>query len=290
MHGVNRTVPAPIPRKGALPALSTLIHSLQLPLEQDPEIGWKPHGLFRGSTSNLKDLSCHASVLDPGRQPHPPHAHDEEELLLILEGEAELVLEERRHRVGPRTFAYYPAHFAHTISNTSRAPVTYLMFKWAADHVNVQEALGQRLVPFSDARVESRPEAQTGPSASAVLDGETRYLRHLHAHVTTLGPGDGYAPHADAHDVAIVVLEGTVETLGERVGPDSVVFYSGGESHGMRNVGDGPAVYLVFEFHGRHSNRQEPPAERFSRRLWRVTRDPRRLKAAILHRARRLVG
>jgi hypothetical protein len=55
------------------------------------------------------------------------------------------------------------------------------------------------------------------------------------------------------------VLEGTLETLGTKVGQDSVIFYAAGEPHGMRNVGDVPAVYLVFEFHGRrlphrHSN------------------------------------
>jgi hypothetical protein len=40
-----------------------------------------------------------------------------------------------------------------------------------------------------------------------------------------------------------------VETLGEEAGPNSVVFYAAGEKHGMRNVGDVPARYLVFEFH-----------------------------------------
>ncbi len=80
-----------------------------------------------------------------------------------------------------------------------------------------------------------------------------------------------------------------METLGEQVGPNGVIFYAAGEPHGMKNVGDGPAVYLVFEFHGRHSTRYAPPDRRLSRRLRAVARDPRLLKRALAHRLRLLV-
>jgi mannose-6-phosphate isomerase-like protein (cupin superfamily) len=42
-----------------------------------------------------------------------------------------------------------------------------------------------------------------------------------------------------------------VETLGKRAGPNSVFFYPAGTLHGMRNVGNTPARYVVFEFHAR---------------------------------------
>jgi hypothetical protein len=121
-----------------------------------------------------------------------------------------------------------------------------------------------------------------------VLDGETRHLRHLHAHITTLQPGAGYEPHADAYDVCIVVLEGTIETLGERVGPSSIVYCCAGELHGMRNAGDVPALYLVYEFHGRHANREQPSIQPGGSRVWRVARNPRLWRPAICHVARRL--
>jgi hypothetical protein len=50
--------------------------------------------------------------------------------------------------------------------------------------------------------------------------------------------------------VAIIVLEGEVESLGKRVRPHSVIFYGAGEPHGMRNPGGSIARYAVFEFHG----------------------------------------
>jgi hypothetical protein len=84
-------------------------------------------------------------------------------------------------------------------------------------------------------------------------------LRKLHSHLTTLAPGGGYDAHVDAHDVAILTLAGTVETMGHRVGPHSVIYYAGGEPHDMRNVGDEPAAYLVFEFHGSNDVPLDPP-------------------------------
>ena len=262
-RAVNRLVPGAAAAGGALPTLTSRIHSLRLPLDQDPVAGWKPHHLFQGATPAVGILGCHVSVLDPGRQPHPAHRHEEEELLVILDGEADLVVEDgpgrdtaRRHRVQRGAFAYYPAHFAHTISNSSDAPVTYLMYKWTTDRGAQGDLLDHRLIPPPESHPELRRDDSSGFSTTRVLEGSTRHLWKLHAHITVLEPGAGYAPHVDAYDVGIVVLAGTVETLGERVGPHGVVFYAAGEPHGMKNTGDEAATYLVFEFHGRQSKRQ----------------------------------
>ena len=261
VHGHNRLVAGPAAVSGyrGMAALTTRVHSPRLPLKRDPEVGWKLHPLFRGGTANLKTMGCHASVLDPGRQPHPRHRHDEEEILIVLDGEATLELEgpadgtgHSHHTARRGTFAYYPAGLAHTLRNATDAPVTYVMFKWLADPQDKTDLLEHQLVPYDESSDETLQTGSSGFSASRLLEGQTTCLRRLQSHLTTLQPGAGYDPHVDAHDVAIVVLVGALETLGEQIGPDSVVFYAAGESHGMRNVGDVPAVYLVFEFHGRH--------------------------------------
>jgi quercetin dioxygenase-like cupin family protein len=239
------------------------------------------------------------SVLDPGREPHPPHSHADEEILIVLDGEADLILERSTspgeaqleprepvmapHRATTGTFAYYPAGFRHTIRNSSSAPVTYLMFKWLADRTSEGPFQPHCLLSAcdADAAATSSPD---GMRQRGLLDGQTPYLRKLHAHVTTLDTGGGYAPHIDAHDVGIVVLQGTVETLGERVGRHGVIFYAGGEPHGMTNVGSDPAKYVVFEFHGRHRRTEAPYDSRWSRRLLALARNPSRLRAAIKHR------
>jgi hypothetical protein len=87
-----------------------------------------------------------------------------------------------------------------------------------------------------------------------VFEGPTRYLQRLQCHTSTLTPKAGYRAHRDPYDVAILVLEGEVETLGRRVSPHGLIFYATGKPHGMYNPGEVTAKYVVFEFQGRPNN------------------------------------
>ena len=270
-RGLNRVVAGPAAR--GVPALRSCVHAVPLPLERETAHGWKPHPLFRGATPNLKSIGCHVSVLEPGCEPHPPHTHAEEEILLVLDGQAILVLAEHGDAadpvlepIEPGTFSYYPAGFAHTIRNVSDSPVTYMMFKWRGESRRAARAHAAQRVRCSPCDAGLRQRAD-GFATRTVFDGETTLLRHLHAHVSRLEPGGGYAPHADAHDVAIVVLAGSIETGGERVAANGVAFFAAGQLHGMRNPGDEPAIYLVFEFHGAKQPGTVAARRRGSRRL-----------------------
>jgi quercetin dioxygenase-like cupin family protein len=249
-ESLNRVVPAPTAEGGVSNSLrlSSRIHPLRLPLQPDLEQGWRPYHAFAGATADLPSISCHASVLVPGHSPHPPHMHPEEELLLLLSGEVELdFAEEGRSRLKPGEFVYYPAHFPHTLQTTGAEPATYVMLKWRGESATAEQPL-----PF--ARFETTGEPRL------LVDDATSHLRKLHSHLTVLDAGDGYDPHVDAYDVAIVVLEGEVETIGGRAAPHDVIFYRAGEPHGMRNVGPGVARYVVFEFHGRTSLASRAPS------------------------------
>lgn len=252
--GSNTLVPPPpLPPADASP-LRTATHAFDLRLhDPEPEKPWQPFPAFRGPTRTCADMSCHASVLAAGHSPHPPHAHVEEELLIPLRGEVELVIpngpfdtEPRTERLRPGSFVYYPAWQHHTIRNPGHGSVAYLMFKWRTAAWGTEDALGTEVVHFEDV---APPEGARAFWTSPLLDGPTGCLGKLHAHATVLAPGAGYEPHEDAYDVAIVMLEGTVEALGREVGQRSVVYCSAGEPHGMRNVGIGPARYVVFELH-----------------------------------------
>jgi mannose-6-phosphate isomerase-like protein (cupin superfamily) len=286
--GGNRQV-APPPAGRRLPPLGTAVRPVALPLERDPQAGWRPTGLLRGPTPILPELGCHVSVLEPGAVPHAPHAHVEEEILLVLDGRAELLIGDgpdlaaaEGHPVGPGMFAYYPAYRHHTLRNTGSGPLTYLMFKWRGAPRPVEAPLALAIVDSADRPAKPEKERQTW----LLLEGPTSFLAKLHVHLSDVVPGGGYEPHADPYDVAIVVLEGTIETVGRTVGPFGVVFTPQGAPHGLRNVGAGPARYLVFEFHGeavprpvRKAKPAKPP--RVERRKSLFVRLRRRLVAAL---------
>ena len=221
---VNSLVPKPAETTGP-GKLGALFRELARPLQPDPTHGWRPYPQFRGTTPVVGEMECHASVLSPGCSPHPPHVHLEEELLLVLDGEAELVIPSdpddqtpRLERLLPGAFVYYPAYQYHTLRNPTASPVTYLMLKWRGAPDEVRPPLSTRVVRPSDAS--GRPASF---SAELLFEGPTAFLGKLHAHVTDLQPDGGYASHIDAHDVAIVVLSGRVETNDRSLGPASVV-------------------------------------------------------------------
>jgi quercetin dioxygenase-like cupin family protein len=261
---VNRIVPAPMAGGAEQERpLNSQVHPIQVPLSPSDK-GWQIHPIFHGRTADVETLTCHASTLPREQSPHPPHTHIEEELLVLLMGEVELLLPDGPDPTSPGTtrlkpggFVYYPTGFAHSLKAVSREPANYVMFKWHTDSTEIDDGL-----PFGQfGAFEQRPASGVEPGFQArlVFEGPTEYLRKLHCHVTTLAPGEGYEPHVDAYDVAIVVLEGELETLEERVGPYSVIFYRAGDAHGMRNPGDATATYLVFEFHGRRRQSEASP-------------------------------
>jgi mannose-6-phosphate isomerase-like protein (cupin superfamily) len=213
-----------------------------------------PH--FEGQTPALDYMECHTSLLAPGASPHPLHSHDEEEILLVVSGEAEIHTADdakgtnlQRNALRLGDFGYYPAHQFHTIVNASAAPVMYTMFKWRneADRRASRDAL-------TFARASSRFEPGGSPVyRTRVLEFGTRWLKRLQAHRTIAMPLSSYAAHADSYDVAIVLLEGAIETLGQRVDAPAVLYHPAGELHGLAVPGDVPARYVVFEFDGLHS-------------------------------------
>jgi uncharacterized cupin superfamily protein len=280
----NYIVPPPEP---ITPALASQFHALKLPLPEDRVARWRPHHLFAGATPNVLHMGAHVSVLSPGYSPHAPHAHCEEEVVVVLDGEAELVialneagLNARREQLRAGSFVYYPAFQFHTIHNATAKPITYLMFKWTGLPRETEEPLETTV----KRREDIRQMADTPFATQLVLEGPTQYLGKVHAHLTELQPGAGYASHADVHDVAIVVLSGRVKANGRRMERHNVLYFPAGKMHDMKNPGSVTARYLVFEFHG--SSNGEVTAWRCTprtRSLWRTLRNRiyRRLRQSL---------
>ena len=282
LHSLKMSV-----KRGMSDSLTSQVFPVQIPLPPDEKIGWKPYPIFHGSTAILQSLSCHVSVLTRGHSPHPPHTHNEEEILLLLTGEVNLIIQDdqaidgvRRKRMKPGQFVYYPIKLAHTIETVSEEPANYLMLKWFAEPEDFGSALPlkQHDAVSPDEKTVNADEFRT----YLVFEGPTAYLRRLQCHTSTLMPNGGYDPHVDTYDVAIIVLEGEIETLGERVVPHGVVIYPAGEPHGLRNPGEMAAKYIVFEFHG---NKAAPAVSFFVRLLIRFFKliVPKRIQGKIRH-------
>jgi mannose-6-phosphate isomerase-like protein (cupin superfamily) len=296
--GVNRIVPAPVVHDGKeVQVLTTRIYQIGVPLSPGKNQRWEAFPIFRGSTPNLQSMCCHVSALHPGNTPHPPHHHREEEILILLRGGAEVTLPdlaaqglETVVQMQPGDFVYYPAWFFHTITAKGDVPANYLMLKWYNVHAKAEplspagEMLRYRKYSISDViKVDTSGKKFI---ATQIFLQRTDCLHALQCHTSVVQPGGGYASHADAHDVVIITLRGTIACLGEQVGPFSVLFFPAGQSHDMHNPTLETAEYLVFEFHGNHP----PPVRRKKRTMWQKMKDPKSWRNKFGELKTRLTG
>lgn len=274
----NRIVPAPYANAFAdrPPLVPAVFHASPAP---DPDTrpeanGWSYRHLFGGCTPNADVFAAHVSTLMPGMTPHPPQGHEEEEIKVMLNGEASLTLPEvaGSHALRTGDFVHFPYWLTHTLTSLASTPIHYVVIKWRGTSSRPKDTC----LPYG--KFSTNVETGSEPFATRLAcEGPTVFLRKLHVHTTTLAPGAGYEAHADAHDVLIVVMEGVVETMGLRACATDLVLCPAGFAHGMKNVGENTARYLVIELHGRQDTAtgaalRNPQRVKFWMRFFRTAR------------------
>lgn len=228
---------------------------LSFPLQLDSQKRLS-HSIFLGPTPNLRTLDCHYTILAEGQTPHPPHVHDDEEIILPLVGDVDIIraaaagsTETQDERISFGRFVYHTSRLPHTIRAVGPRPSGYLVLRWSAP---AGEETAHDTVPagsfdFSQA-LAAEPAEREGRSRTLIFEGPTRLLGRLHAHVSVARPGEGSDPHQDFHDVVVIVLKGAVETTSGRVEAPGIIFHPARRTHFVRSMGEQPARYLAIEF------------------------------------------
>jgi mannose-6-phosphate isomerase-like protein (cupin superfamily) len=88
------------------------------------------HIYYQGPTDMLQVFEGGSLSLKSGMEPHPPHKHPEEEILLVTEGSGEISVEGEITKVGAGSMMYTGANRLHGIKNTGKAPLLFYYFKW----------------------------------------------------------------------------------------------------------------------------------------------------------------
>jgi quercetin dioxygenase-like cupin family protein len=258
--------------------------------------------LRASSLPSFPYLEGHFSRLPLHRMhsPHRPHAHYDEELVIVLNGSLRIAYSSRhttqiafvdsrtRSEVpmvanstsivydAPRgTIAVHSSQNNHTLAAIDGVPVFYFCLRLVGTRVveqmvskhasmEVQRgSLARTRILTPSSRVLATWDGAEGGAGHMPL--RTRVVQTLvdslslaggetlHIHATLTPPGGGYDTHADAYDVLLLTLAGSVEITGpsaQRLGPYSLALLPAGSMHGHRNVGSTPSVHYVIEMRG----------------------------------------
>lgn len=83
--------------------------------------------VFIDESCGAKKLRMHISVIKPGMRAHDAHQHDGEEICFVLEGEAEVTIEDQAFVVEPNTAIFFPPGKRHGIRNAGDKVLKYMI-------------------------------------------------------------------------------------------------------------------------------------------------------------------
>ncbi|HYF67764.1 MAG TPA: cupin domain-containing protein [Ohtaekwangia sp.] len=83
---------------------------------------------FDRPTTALSRLEMHTTKLNAGLNSHAPHTHPEEEVVLLLRGEAEMQIGDKHTKVLPGGLIFLDSDIPHAITNTGTTPCEYFAF------------------------------------------------------------------------------------------------------------------------------------------------------------------
>ena len=106
---------------------SKVLHSSQLPYSGDARK--KGRQFFRGANYTGFDIEMHETVLGPGVETHPPHKHEHEEIVIVLEGSVESFLEGKTDVAEAGSVIVNGSNQMHTVKNAGTTPCRYYVIE-----------------------------------------------------------------------------------------------------------------------------------------------------------------
>ena len=102
-------------------------HSSQVPYSGDQKK--KARSFFHGMEHSGFNLEAHETVLGPGVETHPPHSHEHEEIIVVVEGTVEVTVEGKSEMVEPGSVIYYEPNRSHNLRNAGTTPCRYYVIE-----------------------------------------------------------------------------------------------------------------------------------------------------------------
>jgi (S)-ureidoglycine aminohydrolase len=99
-------------------------------------VTFKPHdrggvrAYFNRATAMTKRFENHVTTLNPNTNSHDPHTHGAEEIILVLEGDVEMLIGEKNYRATAGDALFVPTQLLHGLKNIGNTSCSYFAFQW----------------------------------------------------------------------------------------------------------------------------------------------------------------
>jgi len=111
------------------PALGSTIFDWNDMQAKPTDVG-SVRSLTKTRTVTLDELEMHVTTLEPGKSPHAPHRHPNEELIIVRQGTVETLSNGEWKRVGPGSVIFNASNQIHGLRNVGIDEAIYHVVNW----------------------------------------------------------------------------------------------------------------------------------------------------------------
>ena len=210
--------------------------------------------VLEGKTFALDYFEIHASTLEPGKAPHPPHVHDDyEELMIVKEGQVKITIAGKSKILGPGSIAFAMPGDEHGIENAGNSKATYFILKYKGklpmNLERAKQAGGSFMLDWNDLQTKNTNKGYRRD----FFNRATSQLNQFEMHTTALNADSiSHAPHTHVQEEIILILRGNVEMFIDgklyKGAAGDLYFISSNVPHNLKNIGKEQCEYFAFQW------------------------------------------
>ena len=220
------------------------------PLKEDTRVRRQ---VLEGKTFALEYFEIHASTLEPGKAPHPPHVHaDQEELMIVKEGQVKITIAGKSKILGPGSIAFAMPGDEHGIENAGNTQATYYILKYKGKLPNIErgkQAGGSFMLDWNELKTNNTGKGYRRD----FFNHATSQLKLFEMHTTALNADSvSHAPHTHVQEEIILIVRGNVEMYIDgklhKGATGDLYFISANVPHALKNIGKEQCEYFAFQW------------------------------------------
>lgn len=124
----SRSVAAPDPERGKNAGPSFVMNWNDMVFKPTDKGGVRQ--LFDRKTTMMGRFDIHVTQLNEGFNSHPPHTHKLEEIILMLDGNAEMTVGTDHQKANAGDVVWMGSMVSHNLTNVGKTPCLYFAIQW----------------------------------------------------------------------------------------------------------------------------------------------------------------